>query len=258
MDVTSIDILVIEDDADARANLRDILELDGHRVATAGTAAEALARDDLAGFSAIVLDRRLPDATADELLPKLRPAAPEAAVIIVTGYADLQGAIAALRHGASDYILKPLNPDALLASLGRVAERRRLALAKERSEATFRHLVEAAECLIVILRPDRSVLYISPFAERLTGYRLDEVRGHDYLGLFLPVAHREAEAAELARRAEGRATPGFEGPVACRDGSLRWMVWSGRPFADDEGGPAILCIGQDITELRRAQGRALQ
>ena len=47
-DLPPIDILVIEDDADTRANLRDILELDDHRVATAGTAAEALARDDWA------------------------------------------------------------------------------------------------------------------------------------------------------------------------------------------------------------------
>ena len=94
-----VDILVIEDDADARANLRDILELDDHRVATAGSAAEALGRDDWARFAAIILDRRLPDATAEQLLPRLKAAAPDAAVIVVTGYADLQGAIAALAPG---------------------------------------------------------------------------------------------------------------------------------------------------------------
>ncbi len=63
---------MVEDDADTRANLRDILELDDHRVETAGTAAEALGRGDWSTFSAILLDRRLPDATADELLPRLR------------------------------------------------------------------------------------------------------------------------------------------------------------------------------------------
>jgi DNA-binding response OmpR family regulator len=53
-------ILVIEDDPDARANLRDILELDDHRVEAAGSAAEAFDRDDWSSFSAIILDRKLP------------------------------------------------------------------------------------------------------------------------------------------------------------------------------------------------------
>src|SRR3954469_7565183 len=124
-DVGPLHVLVIEDDMDTRANMRDILELDDHRVEAVGSAAEALARDDWSSISVILLDRRLPDAMADELLPRLRRAAPDAAVIVVTGYADLQGAISALRQGATDYILKPIDPDELRARLGRVAEHRR-------------------------------------------------------------------------------------------------------------------------------------
>lgn len=114
-------VLVIEDDPDARANLREILELDDHRVEESASAAEALARRDWPGIAAIILDRKLPDALADDLLPRLRQAAPEAAVLIVTGYADLHGAISALRQGATDYILKPIVPDDLRARLRRVA-----------------------------------------------------------------------------------------------------------------------------------------
>jgi C4-dicarboxylate-specific signal transduction histidine kinase len=125
----SMRVLVIDDDPDTRSNLADILELDAMPVVTAGSAAEALARDDWSEFGAILLDRKLPDSSAEELLPRLRELAPQAAVLIVTGYADLQGAIAALRHGAADYILKPINPEALRASLLRVAERRKLELA---------------------------------------------------------------------------------------------------------------------------------
>jgi PAS domain S-box-containing protein len=253
-----LDILVIEDDADARDNLRDILELDDHRVTTAGNAAEALARRDWAHVAAIILDRRLPDATAELLMPRLKAAAPDAAVIVITGYADLQGAIAALRQGATDYILKPLNVEILRASLGRIAERRQLALAKERSDAAFRHLVEAAECMIVILRPDHSVAYFSPFAERVTGYSADEVRGRDYLELLLSPTDRRAVVEELQRAISGSPTHGFENPVLCRDGSLRWMTWNARYLPDHEGGAAILKVGQDITFLKQAQERVLQ
>jgi two-component system, LuxR family, sensor kinase FixL len=251
-------VLVVEDDPDTRANLRDILELDDYEVEEAGTAAEALGRDDWSRLSAVLLDRKLPDGSAEELLPRLRERAPGAAVLVVTGYADLQGAIAALRQGAADYILKPINPAALRASLERVRAARALARAKERSEAAFRTLVEAAPCMIVILRPDHTILYFSPFAEELTGHAAADVLGQDYFRLFLPEEHHAAVAEDLRRVLAGTPTRGFENPVVCRDGSRRWMIWNVECLADYEGGPAALVVGQDITALLRAQERTLQ
>ena len=102
-------VLVIDDDADTRRNLRDILELDNLQVETAGTIAEALRRDDWPRFAAVILDRRLPDGSSEEFLPRLKQLAPAAVVIIVTGYADLEGVIAAIHQGAADYLLKPID-----------------------------------------------------------------------------------------------------------------------------------------------------
>jgi signal transduction histidine kinase len=119
-------VLVIDDDPDTRANLRDILELDDYEVVAAGTAADALAGRDWERIGAVILDRVLPDGTSEELLPRLKSLAPQADVLIVTGHSDLQGAIAALRQGAADYLIKPISPDALRASLARIAERQRL------------------------------------------------------------------------------------------------------------------------------------
>jgi signal transduction histidine kinase len=117
-------ILVIEDDADTQANLRDILELDGYAVEAATSAHAALGHGNWADYLAILLDRRLPDGTADTLLPKIKERAPHAAVIIITAYTDLDGTITALRHGALDYLLKPVNPDLLRATLTRVFQLR--------------------------------------------------------------------------------------------------------------------------------------
>ena len=119
-------VLIIEDDADTRGNLQDILELDGYEVELAGSIAESLKNRDWSKLFAIVLDRQLPDGRAEDLLPRLRERAPEAAVIIVTGHADLEGAVAAVRLGAADYILKPIDPEFLRSRLGRLAEHRRI------------------------------------------------------------------------------------------------------------------------------------
>src|SRR5437016_743516 len=112
-DAAPREILDVDDDPDTRANLCDIRELDGTPVRSAGTVAEVLDWKDWSQVAAVLLDRRLPDGTAEELLPWLRRKAPQAAVLIVTGHSDLHGAIAALRQGAADYILKPINPDGL-------------------------------------------------------------------------------------------------------------------------------------------------
>jgi hypothetical protein len=253
-----MNVLVVDDDPDTRANLCDILELDDHRVETAGTVAEVLARQDWSEVAAVLLDRQLPDGTAEELLPQLRQLAPDAAVLIVTGYADLHGAIAALRQGAADYILKPINPEALRASLARVAERRRLTLAKERSEAAFRTLVEAAPCAIMILRPDRTLAYFNRLAEELTGHAAEEVHGRDALPLLWPEEARPAAAEALRRVLAGARVRGAEMPLLCRDGTQLWMIWNAQRLPDYEGGPAVLAVGQDITGLKQSQERALQ
>jgi DNA-binding NtrC family response regulator len=144
-------VLVVDDDADTVANLSDILSLDDYQVETAGTLAEALARDDWSDYLAIVLDRRLPDGTAEEVLPQLKRLAPRVAVVIVTGYSDLDGAIAAIRAGAADYILKPVNPELIRSRLAGIAERKRSAEEIDRLTKDLQRRVTELETLLDVI-----------------------------------------------------------------------------------------------------------
>jgi signal transduction histidine kinase len=125
-DIDPLRLLVVEDDDDTRANLVDILELDRHLVSTAKSVATTLQDRDWSAIDGIILDRKLPDGSAETLLPKLREIAPQADVIIVTGFADLDGTITALRQGVADYIIKPINPEVLRATFARLAKQRRI------------------------------------------------------------------------------------------------------------------------------------
>lgn len=254
-----LSVLIIEDDADSRSNLVDILELDGYDISTAGTAAEALDRNNWSDLFAIILDRKLPDGSAEELLPRLRELAPAAAVIIVTGYGDIEGAITAVRQGAADYILKPIDTEMLRSRLERIAEHQRVKAALERSEAALGALLEAAPCMILILRDDHTLAHFSPFAEQLTGYAAGEVLARDFLPLFIPdLESRQAVARAIRQTQTGTATSGFEIPIRCRDGALLRMMWNAKRLDDYQGQPAILAVGQDITPLKQAQEKVVQ
>jgi PAS domain S-box-containing protein len=253
-----LNILVVEDDPDSCENLRDILELEEHLVHIAHTGQQALSHPELAEVSLILLDWKLPDTTALEILSRLRSAAPQADIMIVTGHGDLNHAVEALREGAIDYLLKPINPEVLRKSIQRLTRERNLTEEKARSEEMFRNLVQAAPCLIVILERDLTIRYCSPFAQRLTGYNASEVQGRNFAELFLPEAQRavaEAVANDVIARGsiEGRRTE-----IRCRDGSARWIMWNAQQLMNRVDGGQILAVGQDITDHLRATEKLIQ
>lgn len=139
----------------------------------------------------------------------------------------------------------------------RLVEQRQLV--KRESEATFRHLVEAARCMIVILRADHSVAYFSPYAEQLTGFSVGEVLGRDYLPLFFPKQDHQKAREELDRIfAGGSPSIGYENSIQCRDGQMRFILWNSQRLDEYEGEPAVLTVGHDITELKKVQEQVLQ
>lgn len=115
-------VLLVDDDPDVVTGLRRILEQKGYEAVTAGSIDEALDREDWQRFLAAILDRRLPDGWIDGFLPRFRERDPDMALVIVTGYSDLDGTVAALREQVQDYLVKPINPELLLARLARIAE----------------------------------------------------------------------------------------------------------------------------------------
>jgi PAS domain S-box-containing protein len=140
-----------------------------------------------------------------------------------------------------------------LAAIGQVA------LARERSEAAFRTLVEAAPCTIVILRPDRTIAYFSPFAEKRTGYPASMALGKDFFSLLMPDGqHGQPMINEFQRTLQGAPSRGLESPMQSGDGTRLWMVWNLECLSDYQGTEAVLCVGQDITKLKQAQEQALQ
>ncbi len=102
-------ILVVDDETVLRNNLVRYLGRNGRPVQGAASAEEALERMATTDFSVVVTDLRMPGMGGAELIERLRVERPETLVLVMTAYASVESAIAALRAGAHDYLIKPLS-----------------------------------------------------------------------------------------------------------------------------------------------------
>src|SRR5512139_1452927 len=119
-------ILVVEDEAYVRDSLVEILRARRFEVGAAGSVAEALAHLGRTPVDAVLSDLRMPGADGLELVRRMQTAAPDVPVVILTGHGNVSSAVECLKAGASDYILKPAEPEALEVALDRAREGRAL------------------------------------------------------------------------------------------------------------------------------------
>jgi DNA-binding NtrC family response regulator len=101
-------LLIVEDELTLGESLKRVFERQGYAAETARTAEEALLKMEEVGFDLVLTDILLPGMNGIEFLTEARQRFPEELVIVMTAYGSMETAIAALRAGAHDYILKPI------------------------------------------------------------------------------------------------------------------------------------------------------
>ena len=126
MSEEKLSILIVDDEPVVRESLVHWFTEEGYDVDCADSAPGALAK--LAGqeFHLVIADIRMPGMDGIELLEKIRAEQIDTSVIVMTGYASVETAVRALKHGAFDYITKPFDPDDLSVVARNALEQHRL------------------------------------------------------------------------------------------------------------------------------------
>ena len=114
MSIISGSILIIDDEDNLRKTLTRILLNAGWKVTGAATGTEALKLAKLNHFDLVYLDLRLPDMHGIDILRELRKFDNQLPVILLTAYGTMNSAVEAMHLGATDYLLKPVEPEALI------------------------------------------------------------------------------------------------------------------------------------------------
>lgn len=186
-------ILVVEDDRFFREMYSHLLSGEGYEVHTASSVNDAMGLLRESEYHLIISDLVMPGETGIDLLFQVKRLNPDIDVIMVTGNTNVETAIHALKNGARDYLLKPVNPDEFRHTVALCMEQRRLL--NENSELKgLVHLFQVGQTIANCLEIERlGTLVVDSFANELGTDRalgifpdedgrlsLSELRGLDY------------------------------------------------------------------------------
>lgn len=254
-------VLIIEDsEDDALLILRELgygrRPLTHHRVDTASTMRNALEQNV---WDLVIADYNLPQFSAPEALQVLQEKGLDLPFIIVSGALGEDLAVAAMRAGAHDYLMKGnllrLLP-AVERELREAQERQRRRQAEQdlrRSEAYSRLLLENALDAIIVLNPEGSILYSSSSAQQVLGYQPETLIHHSfyqYIHYEDQPAVAEAFAAAIAHQEMPQVV---EFRFQSSEGHWRTLEAISKYFLDSVGQTNLVVNARDITERKQAE-----
>jgi PAS domain S-box-containing protein len=258
MTSAAIKILVVEDDPGMALLVAERLEEQDWNVTTVGSAAEC--RESVAGgsFDVILLDRGLPDCDGASLIDGLLDGCSDRAIVMLTGADSAESATETLKLGAWDYVVKRPDLgylDELPAVVSRCVERLEWRREQERLRGEMDLLLTAirnAGDVVLMIDSENRVRFWNAAAERLLGWRADEVQGQ---GLIAVPENRQREFEDLTGRARsGQPITGVETVWQRQNGSLLEVSITLTAVRNPDGSVrAFVIVGHDISERKELE-----
>lgn len=270
-------VLIVDDENIILDILQEHLSHRGFECIVANTPHEALdnLRESEAGL--LLTDIVMPQMTGIDLAQSARNLWPDLGVIVMTGKSDVTSAIAALRAGADDYVLKPFDFEEMLICIDRALEKRRLvrenrgyreqlevrvkdatsdlAVTNKRlseTEQYLNNLINSTVDGIITVASDDTIAFANRGAEHMFGYKGSGLCGKSIADLYVG----GAEEARYVRRviSADRPLQNYETELKHRNSKVVPVNLSVSVVAGADGKPAsILLICKDITDQKRLE-----
>jgi len=248
-------ILLLEDNDDDLALITRELKRSGIRFSSNVVKNARVFRKAIRAFKPdIVLSAyALASFSAREALKLLGGPSSTIPLVVVTGSIDEETAVACLREGAQDYVLKnrlkKLGPAIKNILARKSAEERRKAVeqALKESESKFHTLAESVSCAIVIVTKG-AIRYANPACSELTGYHVEELVRMKFERIIHPDSR--ADFRNLPRRSRKSATAKCELKILTKRKEIRWIDLSIKNVSFD-GAASFLATAYETTTLRK-------
>ncbi|MGE7139283.1 response regulator [Luteibacter sp. NPDC031894] len=244
-------LLIVDDNAATRYAMRRTVERHGYQAMEAGTGSEGLALLAEQEFAAVILDVNLPDMSGFDIVRQLRDA-PETMLLPVVHVSaasiDTGDLITGLENGADAYLIHPVDPDVLLATLRTLIRVRDTEDALRAAEARFREIFTNIAAPIAVVDGELQIVDCNQAFERL----LDDAGCHGRLdACFEP--GQDAILDEMRGNLAGKQR--WRGILCMRSrAGTRETEWRVTPYRDEAG----LVFVDDVTEQRRRERDQLE
>lgn len=133
-------LLIVDDEESLRITTAAILEQEGYEVRTAASGDEAVALLGASDYDLVLTDLHMEGGDGLSVLAEMQRRAPLTISVVLTGFASVESAIAALQRGAYDFLVKPCDIDEMKHTIRRGVEHRRLMLAEQQARANLERL----------------------------------------------------------------------------------------------------------------------
>lgn len=243
-------IMIVDDEEAMRESLSAWLMKEGYQTTVADSSLQALSFLAEADYDLLLVDIKMPGMDGLELLGRLRQEYPQVMVIMITAYGSIETAVEAMKKGASDYLLKPFDPEQLIMLIEKVLKyqavleenlllRERLA---DREETVFEDLVSSSPAMIEIFKLIEDVAatdtQILINGETGTGKELVaraiHARSQRASGPFVTINCGAQTETLLESELFGHERGAFTGAVKTRRGRIE-MAGGGTLFLDEVG-----------------------
>lgn len=244
-------ILVVDDNPATRYSTARVIRAAGFQTLEADTGERALALVE-SGVAAVVLDVHLPDISGFDVCRSIRASRTTSLVPVVhlsAEYVRSDHQVAGLNAGADAYMVHPVEPQLLVATLHALIRARLAEDSLRRSEARFRAIYDQAPAAMMLIDAKGVITDANPQAQSLLRRGIDELSGRPLLD-FVPAACREP-ACRLLQEGSAQAGRG-EFPVMQAEGGERLIRWN---FSEPIEAGIRIAIAEDLTESMEFEER---
>jgi len=269
-------LLLIDDEPDILRVLSMSLKADGYDVVSAQNGSEGIAAFEKEKPDIVITDIKMPGMNGIEVLKEIKALNPDAEVIIITGHGDIENAIEALKHGASDFINKPVRDEALAIALIRAREKFDIkqqlkeyttdlekkvdaATREVRRRSNFQiNLIRSSNDGIVATGKDLKIVIYNPVARKIFGYTPSETINKMQATDLFPAELAADLQAALNAKNDIRNLAWRETAIESKDGESIPVRFSSTILLENDQPVGTVAFFQDLREIKRLEKELLK